>query len=492
MFELHHLSAVEQLDQLRRGELTPGELVEHALARIAELDAPAETPGGERPPLGAFATLTPDAARARAAALAADPTLGGEVPAGRAAPLWGLPIGDKDLHPRAGVRTMFGSRAFAGFVPDASDELVRTVDAAAAVSLGKTNTPEFGMPCYTSSAVAPTARTPYDLGRHAGGSSGGAAVAVAAGLLPVAPGSDGGGSIRIPAAACGLVGLKPSRGRVAAGSGLDSPGGLPVVGALARSVADAALLLDALAPDSTAAAWPHAVRAPRWDGGAFLNAAVRGEGRFQLGVSSWSPWATSHDIRPEPAAIEAVELAARLLDELGHGLEPVEPAPEPDYDRHFRAAWFGGVSILPLSPAQEELVEPRTRWLIEQSRRMRTADFAAALAWFAGFERRVIAAFAPFDAVLVPAMAQTPRPLDWYDESDGARNFDQQVEYTPYTSFANVTGLPAIALPVHVTAEGLPMGVQLIGRPGREDVLLALGAQLERRLGWQHRHPPQW
>lgn len=490
MFELHHLSALEQLDQLRRGELTPRELVEHALARISLLDAP----DGARPALGAFATLTPPAARERADRLATDPALDGAVPGGRAAALWGLPIGDKDLHPRAGVRTTFGSRAFADFVPEASDELVRTVDGAGAVSLGKTTAPEFGMPCYTSSAVAPTARTPYDLGRHAGGSSGGAAVAVAAGLLPVAPGSDGGGSIRIPAAACGLVGLKPSRGRVASGSGLDSPGGLAVVGALARSVADAALLLDALAPESGAASapWPHAVRAPRWDGGAFLNAAVRGEGRFQLGVSTWSPWALSHEVRPEPAAIEAFELAARLLDELGHGLEPVELAPEPDYDRHFRAAWFGGVSTLPLSPEQEELVEPRTHWLIEQSRRMRTADFAAALTWFAAFERRVIATLAPFDAVLMPAMAQTPRPLDWYDEVDGARNFDQQVEYTPYTSFANVAGLPAIGLPVHVTADGLPMGVQLVGRPGREDVLLAIGAQLERRLGWQLRHPPQW
>jgi amidase len=191
MFELHHLSAQEQWEWLQRGDITPVELAEHYLARIERLN-------GE---LGAFATVTADRALERAAQLQREP--------GRASPLWGLPIGDKDLSRRAGVRTTFGSRLFENFVPDESDEIVEVVDRAGAVSLGKTNAPEFGLPSYTESLVAPPARTPWNTALGAGGSSGGAAVAVAAGLLPVAPGSDGGGSIRIPAAATGLVGLKP-------------------------------------------------------------------------------------------------------------------------------------------------------------------------------------------------------------------------------------------------------------------------------------------
>ena len=198
MFELHHLTAQEQADWLRRGDVSPTELTTHYLERIARLD-------GE---LGAFTTVTADAALARAAYV--------ESTLSRALALWGVPLGDKDLSARAGVRTTYGSRLFETFVPTESDEIVTALDDAGAISLGKTNAPEFGLPSYTESLVAPPARNPYDTALGAGGSSGGAVVAVAAGLLPVAPGSDGGGSIRIPAAATGLVGLKPSRGRVPA------------------------------------------------------------------------------------------------------------------------------------------------------------------------------------------------------------------------------------------------------------------------------------
>ena len=260
--ELHELTALEQLDWLRRGRVSPTELATHYLDRIERLDDG----------LGAFTTVTRDAALKRAEQLASD------VP--NSASLWGLPFGDKDLWRRKAVRTTFGSRLMAEHVPDASDELVEVLDEAGAISLGKTNAPEFGLPSYTESLVAPPARNPWNLALGAGGSSGGAAVAVSAGLLPFAPGSDGGGSIRIPAAATGLVGLKPSRGRVPSSSGFLSLGGLVVAGPLARTVADAALLLDAIAGPS-----PWSVGPGSWDGGAFLNAAVRGEGRFQLGVN---------------------------------------------------------------------------------------------------------------------------------------------------------------------------------------------------------------
>ena len=471
MFELHHLTAQEQWDWLQRGEITPLELTEHYLERIARLDGS----------LGAFVTVTPDAAIARAR------DLENSVP--KAAALWGLPFADKDLVQRAGVTTKFGSRLFADFVPEVSDELVAVLDDAGGVSLGKTNTPEFGLPSYTESLIAPPARNPYDLGLGAGGSSGGAAVAVATGLIPFAPGSDGGGSIRIPAAATGLVGLKPSRGLIPAGSGIDKLAGLVVPGPLARTVADAAMLLDAMVAGGD---YPFTVRAPRWDGGALLNAAVRGEGRYQLGVMTTSPWDDAYDIRIAPEAAAVLDLAVRELDAIGHGIEHTALEPDDSYASAFRTIWQAGAASIPADGDAVQLLEPLTQWLVAQGRALTARQLAEALAILSAFERSVIRQFARFDAVITPALAMTPRPIGWYDQEDAELNFAQQVQYTPFTSFLNVSGLPAITLPIAMTDSGLPMGVQFIGRPGGESVLLAIGAQLERRLNWQRRHPPQW
>ncbi|GAB3032801.1 amidase [Parafrigoribacterium mesophilum] len=470
MFELHHLSAQEQWEWLQRGEITALELSEHYLGRIQRLD----------PGLGGFVTVTAEAARERARGLSAVP---------KTAPLWGLPFADKDLVQRAGVPAKFGSRLMADFVPDESDDIVRVLDDAGGISLGKTNTPEFGLPAYTESLVAPPARNPYDTALGAGGSSGGAAVAVAAGLLPFAPGSDGGGSVRIPAAACGLVGLKPSRGLIPCGSGVDKLAGLSVPGPLARSVTDAAMLLDALVASGS---YPFTLRAPRWDGGAFMNAAVRGEGRFQLAVMTTSPWDDTYDIRIAPEASAALTLAVTELDALGHGIEQLALEPDDRYAPAFRTVWQAGAAGIPAEGEQLALLEPLTRWLVGKGRELTARQLAQALATLSEYERSVIRQFAQVDAVLTPALALTPRPVGWYDAEDGERNFAQQVQYTPFTSFVNVSGLPAITLPVHVSDAGLPMGVQLIGRPGGEATLLSLGAQLERRFRWQRRHPPQW
>jgi amidase len=471
VFELHHLSAQEQWDWLHRGEITPLELVTHYLARIARLN----------PRLGAFTTVTADAALERAGALA------NLVP--RTAALWGVPLGDKDLMRRAGVRTTFGSRLFENFVPDVSDELVELLDAAGGISLGKTNAPEFGLPSYTESLVSPPARNPWNLDLGAGGSSGGAAVAVSAGLLPVAPGSDGGGSIRIPAAATGLVGLKPGRGLVPSGSGLTTLAGLVTTGPLARSVADAAMLLDAMIAGSD---YRFSVRSPGWDGGPLLGPATRGEGRFQLGVMTTSPWDAAYDIRISPEATAALDFAVTELSALGHGIEELALEPDDSYAPAFRTIWQAGASDIPAEGNQLELLEPLTRWLVERGRELSARELAVALSTLTKFERSILRQFAGFDAVLTPALAQTPRPIGWYSSDDPELNFAQQVQYTPYTSFANVTGLPAITLPVFATPEGVPMGVQLVGRPGGEATLLAIGAQLERRIGWQHRHPAAW
>lgn len=471
MSELHHLTAQEQWARLQRGEFTPTELASHYLDRIARLD----------PELGAFLTVTPDAALERARQV--------ESGVARTAPLWGLPFADKDLVQRKGVRTTFGSRVTADFVPTASDEIATVLDEAGGVSLGKTNTPEFGLPSYTENLVGPPARNPWNPSLGAGGSSGGAAVAVAAGLLPFAPGSDGGGSIRIPAAACGLVGLKPSRGLIPSGSGVDRLAGLVVPGPIARTVADAAMLLDAMIAGGD---YPFTLRAPRWDGGPLLGAAVRGEGRYQLGVMTTSPWDGAYDIRIAPEARAALDLAVNELDALGHGVENIALEPDDSYAPAFRTIWQAGAASIPAEGEALDLLEPLTRWLVARGRALSARELAEALVVLAAFERSVIRQFSGFDAVLTPALAMTPRPIGWYDPSDAELNFAQQVQYTPFTSFLNVAGLPAITLPVAMTEAGLPMGVQLIGRPGGEHVLLALGAQLERRLRWQERHPPQW
>lgn len=471
MFELHHLSATEQLDGLRRGDWTPRDLAEHHLARVARLDAG----------LGAFATVTGESALARADAVLRD------VP--RSAALWGLPTADKDLVARAGVPTGYGSRAVPRTPAETSDPLALALDEAGAVSLGKTAVPEFGLPAYTEPLAGPIARNPYDPTLGAGGSSGGAAVAVAAGMLPVALGSDGGGSVRVPAAATGLVGLKFSRGRAPAGSGFDALAGLVAPGALARTVADAGLLLDALAPDGPAT-W--ATVAPRWDGGPFLGAAARGEGRYSIGIWRDSPWAGEYDIRIAPEATEALDLAVRELDALGHGIEELPPAEEPGYSAAFRTIWQAGAAAIPVDGPALADVEPLTAWLIDRGRALGAREVVEALAWLVGYEQRTVARFAAVDAVLSPVLARTPPPVGYYDPADGERNFAQQVEVTPFTSPANVAGLPAISLPVATTADGIPMAVQLVGRPGREDVLLAIGAQLERRVHWELRHPPGW
>ncbi|MEA9985215.1 MULTISPECIES: amidase [Subtercola] len=475
MSELHDLTALEQYALLQTGEVGVLELTDHYLARIERLN----------PQLGAFHEVTAEKARERARYVE------DEVP--RSSTLWGLPFGDKDLVRRAGVRTTFGSRLFENFVPDESDEIAEVLDAAGGVSLGKTATPEFGLPSYTENLVAPPARNPYDPTLGPGGSSGGAAVAVASGMLPFAPGSDGGGSIRIPAAATGLVGVKPTRGLVPSTSGIGALAGLPVGGPLARTVSDAALLLDGMiSPNGSRPRHHFSLRAPENSDGQYLGAAIRGEGRFQLGSLLESPWDTAYEITIDSEVRQTYEQTLGLLASLGHGLEQVSLPPSEQYAPAFRTIWQAGAALLPADDSNEHLLEPLTRWLMHRGRELSAADLAQALSTLSAYERSVIEQFASFDAIVTPTLALPPRPVGWFDAVDGEHNFAQQVQYTPFTSFVNVTGLPAITLPVGTTAAGLPLGVQLIGRPGGEATLFAIGRQLERRLRWDLVHPPVW
>lgn len=475
MTTLHDLTATAQRELLASGDVRPSELVDHYLERIDALN----------PHLRAFTTVTADAARERAADLEAAAERDSAARTDRhRAPLWGLPLGDKDLVDRAGVPTSFGSRAFAGYIPEASAPLVTTMDDHGGISLGKTNAPELGFPSYCENLLpGGPARNPWDDACDPGGSSGGAAVAVSARMIPVAPGSDGGGSIRIPAAACGLVGLKPSRGRVPDASGIDSLGGLVVAGPIARTVGDAALLLDGM----RAARDHFAVRAPAGER-SYADAVTRPAGPLRIGWNTWSPWASDYDIELDPAAEAVLDEALRLLERLGHRIEHVQPTPFPEYVAAFRSIWMGGASTVPLPDSALDALEPLTAWLIRSGRARPASELAGGLAALTRFEAQIVADYAPFDVVITPALAMTPRPLGWYDRVDGERNFIQQCQYTPYTSYLNAAGLPAITLPV---GDGtVPMSIQAIGRPGDEVTLLRLGRALERELLWQDRVPP--
>jgi amidase len=493
MDALHERTAVELRDLLAAGELTPAEVTEHFLARVERLN----------PMVGAFATVTPELARKRAAALQES---GGHGPGEDTPPpgsLWGMPTGDKDLWNRAGVPTGFGSRAFTGLPPaEVSDEIVEVLDAAGIVSLGKTAAPELGFPAYTEPVGAPPARTPWDLTRGAGGSSGGAAAAVAAGMLPFAPGSDGGGSIRIPAAACGVVGLKPTRGLLPAGSGIDSLGGLVVNGPIARTVADAALLLEGMLPRRAGGgvAHPYTLRAPSYPAGAYLATAQRGAlptgtgssgpgGTARIGVTTSSAWDGFYDITVSPEAQAGLVAGVAALSGLGHDVEEMSLDDAPEYAPAFRTLWMGGASAVPIDdPLTLAKLEPLTQWLIRAGREVPARRLAEAVRTLTGYERSLVAQVSAYDAVVTPALALTPRPIGWYDAENPERNFEQQCQYTPFTSMLNVSGLPAITVPTHWTTPtseapaGLPMGVQIIGSPGGELTLLALAAQLEATL----------
>ena len=461
MAELHDLTALEQGSAIRAGEVSSTELVEHYLARIERLSAT----------VGAFVTVTADEARS------ATPRGDG--------PLVGVPTTIKDLSATAGVVTEFGSATMKGYVPEVSDEVVLRLEGAGMVSLGKTTTPEFGSPCYTEPDNAPAARTPWDLDRMAGGSSGGAAAAVAAGLVPVAQGSDGGGSIRIPASCCGIFGLKPSRGRISGGPMYGDPVGLTTAGPLARTVRDAAALLDVLAGP--------AVGDPFWappPSRSFLASCDVDPGRLRVARFLTPVIATAP---VHPAVVDAYEAATALLLSLGHDVEEIDVPVPPEVVATFETCWAVLTALSAAPPGREHLLRPLTVWLSERGRAVSGPEFGLAVGEARRIAARVVRTLLPYDAVLTPTLAQPPLPVGAIrDDADPARDFENQKAFTPWTSAWNLTGMPAVSLPLHMTAAGLPVGVMLAGRPAEEHVLLALSAQLEAAAPWSDRKPPCW
>jgi Asp-tRNA(Asn)/Glu-tRNA(Gln) amidotransferase A subunit family amidase len=456
--------ALDLARRVRAREVSPVELAELYLGRIERLD----------PELNAFVTV--DAEAVLAAARAAEST-----PA--AAPFHGVPLPIKDLNETAGLRTTFSCRAFADYVPERDDNVTARLRRAGFVVLGKTNTPELGTIAQTESELNGACRNPWDTTRTPGGSSGGAGAAVAAGLAPAAHGSDGGGSIRTPASCCGLVGLKPSRGRVSPAPYGSGSLGLGTSGPLARTVRDAAALLDAMAgpePGDFFVA-PEQERP-------FLAEADEAPGRLRVALALEPPVQVPLD--PECAA--AARNAAGLLAERGHDvLEATPPWQSDEAIVHFIRIWQVGPATAGVDDLS--LLEPLNRALAEDARATPSPDHALAIMQLQALVRRIVAFWDDVDVVLTPTLALQPVPIGWTWEDAGGDPrlaFARQLLFTPFTPLVNVTGQPAMSLPLHWSEDGLPVGVHLIGRPYAEATLVRLAAQLEQARPWADRRPP--
>lgn len=404
-----------------------------------------------------------------------------------ASPLFGVPTAVKDLNLVAGVPTFFGSSAATDFVAPVDDNFVTRLRDAGLVILGKTNTPEFGLACYTEPDVAPPARTPFDPTRSAGGSSGGAAAAVSAGLVGVAQGSDGAGSIRIPASVCGLVGLKTSRGRVSGGPFIADVSGLAVNGPIARTVADAAALLDVMAGEMPGDPyWAP----PLADGQTFLASTRRSPGRLRIGMTKVPVIA---DAQLDHECVDAFEAAASLFEELGHEVDECPRLFASSLVPEFELIWAAGAASIPVPAPREEELRPLTRWLRERGRSADATRLMSALAAVQLAARQAVVAMSAFDVVVTPTLAQRPALVgEIRDDDHPDRDFDAQKRFTPFTAPVNLTGQPAISLPLHWSEEGLPIGIQLIGRPAGESQLLSLASELERARPWVERVPAVW
>jgi len=488
-YEDHDATGLAQL--VAQNDVHPGELVEAAIGRIEARD----------PQINAVIRRRFAEARRQAA---------GPAPEG---PFAGVPFLIKDLAFEDGEQVAFGSVFFRDFRADITSALIERFRAAGLISLGRTNTPEFGLLPSTEPALYGPTRNPWNLAHSPGGSSGGAAAAVAAGMLPMAHASDGGGSIRIPASACGLFGLKPTRGRTPQRP-LSGPDGLPVGLCVSRSVRDSARLLDAV---------HGAVHGDRWHApspaGSFAKAARRHPERLRIAYSIHD----FHGRRVHPDVAEAVLASARLCEELGH--EVVEDRPSVSGEQMaaaFLLLWEAvpaSVFQLILEQANERLAgrllrklgdwqamrliarldsrkskqpafEPFTWGLAKRAHSTRSGKLAKAYGDLQAITYEVADFLEQFDLFLCPVLGTPPVKTGEIDQTiDLDELIDQLVEYVAFTPLANFTGFPAMTVPLHWNDDGLPIGSHFLGRFGDEETLLGLAGQLEAAQPWWDRRP---
>jgi amidase len=476
--DIYEADATELAARVRAGEVSPRELVEAAIAGIEETD----------PTLNFMVHRRFEEARAEA---------DGELPDG---PFRGVPTVLKDL----GQCLMTGQPNYAGsavirdlrVIADHDSNVVRRLLDAGFVVLGRTSVPEFG-PTVTTEPVAfgPTLN-PWDVSRSAGGSSGGAAVAVASGSVPLAHGGDAGGSIRIPASVTGLVGLKASRGRVSMGPDQgEEPVGFAVEGAITRSVRDAAGVIDVLAGCQPGD--PYTAPTPTRP---FADEVGVAPGRLRIGVV-----ASLEDFETDPECSLAATQAGALLSELGHDVDAAAPPAMQTQRSELMPHFFGTLSALFAAnimeleatigrPLDLERFEPLTRDHVERGSRMSAADEVHSRLVLNRFTRTMAKWWANdgWDLLVTPMLAMPPFPLGSldFDSDDPDGSHDRIYAATQYSLAFNVTGQPAISLPLHWSADGLPIGVQLVAAYGREDLLIRVAAQLEQAVPWIDRRPP--
>ena len=466
-------SAVEQAERVRSGEVSSRELVEASLEAIERLD----------PRLNAFVTMCGERALEEAEAVSGDDDR----------PLAGVPIGVKDLIGLTeGVRTTMGMAAMEDWVPAADSATIAKLRAAGAIVVGKTSTPEMGiLPVTEPERFGPT-RNPWDPDRTPGGSSGGSGAAVAAGMVPLAYGNDGGGSIRIPAACCGLVGLKPSRGRISlAPEFAEFSGGLVTEGVLSRTVLDTAVALDLMsAYEPGDPYWAAPPARP------FAEAAAREPGQLRVAFTTVAPNRAPVD----EEHVRATRETAELLESLGHHVEETEPEyAHEEFTDSFIKVWTAGVEDeirsygrLRGRELDRDMLEPLTRQMAQIAGAMSAADYLQAWDFLHRLSRAIVGQWAEVDVLMTPGLAQPPPPIGGLEPDEGKPPVQMLVKaaaFMPFTPPWNVTGQPAISLPLHESEEGLPIGIQLVGPPSGEELLLSLAAQLEEASPWADRRP---
>lgn len=462
---------------VREGEVSSRELVQTSLDRIEALN----------PQLNAFVDVYAQEALAEADA----------VQPGDERPFAGVPIAIKNNRAIEGRRLTFAAELMGDFVAPVDHNTVKRLKAAGFVIVGSTTLPEYGILPVTETARFGATRNPWDTDRTPGGSSGGSAAAVASGMVPIAHANDGGGSTRIPAACCGLVGLKPQRGRISLAPEL----GYQLLvqdGVLTRTVQETAEMLDVLAGYETGdIAWAPPPEAP------FAELARRDPGRLRIALVTRSPL---EDATLDPVHEQALRDAADLLSGLGHEVVEVDEVPwtVPGV-LHLFTASFGPALTMQMAFAgmvngkepSAENMEPLSWAIWQLCQGITSTQSALADAQLQGFARAIVAFTAQYDALLMPSLAEAPVPIGTIDacSDDPMRDFARSGLFTPYTALSNLTGSPAISLPLFQRPEGdpdagLPVGVQLVGQPAGEGTLLALGAQLEAAAPWADLRPP--